>query len=735
MKIKPVAKKCESLGRLLVIEIEAKARLLISGMLLCALSNPNVQAQANTKDVRAKTVLVLSGGRGRASINRMESSLKTHFSGPVNFSIVDLDNPRFEQKAYRDSLAEALRAGYSGEKLDLVVAVMTSPLEFAVQYRDMLFPGVPIVFMSNSLLIPEKMWPGVTGVESTIGARETIDLALRLQPDTQTVAVIGFGNASRDDNYWFQAEHSELVRHRDKVKEIDLLGPANPELLRRVAELPPHTVVLFQLYPEDANQPAFGALDVLAAVTERFPTYSVLPHITVGRGGVGGASYDPTIDAVWAGQLAARVLSGERPDDIPVVQNSKAVLTVDWRQLQKWHIPESALPPGTAVLYKEPTAWESYKWYIVGGVSLITLEAALIIGLMWQRARRRKTEKELSLAYDRLRMAVEAGRSVGWDTDLRKGRHRWFGDLQTVFGIQGGNYNGHLGDFRSRIHPEDLGAFERAIAEAKDKRGPYSAELRVIRLGGDQRWISAIGKFYFTPNGEPERMLGMATDITERKLAEEALNSLSGRLIQAQEEERSRIAREIHDDYQQRLAMLSIDLEDLDKYLERNSEGSDRLRELWNRVGELGSDLHSLSHRLHSSTLDNLGLVAALTSLCAEFRDYHSIDVHFMEENVPQRIPREVALCLFRITQEALQNVKKHSHAESAEVRVEGREQRIYLSISDDGAGFDPGSVSKQDGIGIRSIEERVRLVEGQFTLRSRPTEGTRIDVWVPIGG
>ncbi len=189
------------------------------------------------------------------------------------------------------------------KKLDLVVSVMTPPLHLRCNTGTRWFPGVPIVFMSNSTPLPEKIWPGVTGVQSATGVQETIDLALHLHPDTQAVAVIS--KASGQDNDWFQAEHAELLRHRDKVTEIDLLGPARPELLQSVAELPPHTVVLFQLYPEDANQPAFGALDVLAAVAERFPTYSILPHITVGRGGVAGASYDPTTDAVLAGTVSS----------------------------------------------------------------------------------------------------------------------------------------------------------------------------------------------------------------------------------------------------------------------------------------------------------------------------------------------------------------------------------------------------------------------------------------------
>ncbi len=404
---------------------------------------------------------------------------------------------------------------------------------------------------------------------------------------------------------------------------------------------------------------------MLAAAARRLPTYSIFPTLALNHGGIGGAYYDDTKDAAIAGELAARVLHGERPDDIPVVHIPSLQIRVDWRELRRWHIPESALPPGSEVLYREPTAWESYKWYIIGGLSLIALEGALIVALMWQRARRRRTESELALMYDRLRMAVEAGRTVGWDADLKSGRKRWFGDLQYIFGMPGDNPNGHVGDLRKRVHPEDVETFETAVATARETREPYAAEFRVVREDGDYRWISARGKFYFTPSGEPERMLGIGTDITERKSAEEALKGLSGQLIQAQEEERSRIARELHDDYQQRLAMLSIDLEDLAKYLERDSEGSERLHELWDRVGELGSDLHSLSHRLHSSTLDNLGLVAALRSLCAEFGDYHSIEVDFRGRKRAAQHPKRSGI------------VSLSHHAGSATKRQETQPRRF----------------------------------------------------------
>jgi len=364
---------------------------------------------------RTRNVLVLSGGRGRDSINRMASSLRARFSDPVNFSIVDLDNPRFDQQAYQDHLADALRSGYAGEQLDLVLAVMTPSLEFAVKYRERVFPGVPVVFMSISSPLPEKMWPGVTGVASPLGVTEIINLALRLHPDTETVAVVT--NVTNVDKNWLDAERAELLRDRDKVREIDLIGPPSPELLRKVAALPPHTVVLFQLFPQDADQLAFGAYDVLAPVAQRFPTYSILSLLD--RGAIGVATYDATNDAVLAGQLAARVLSGERPDDIPMVQNSNVLVSVDWRQLRRWNIPESALPAGARIMYRDPTIWQRYWKYILAASAVIGIQSFLIVGLLWQRQRRRRAESVSS----RERTAPSPGHQhcAGDDLDVRPG--------------------------------------------------------------------------------------------------------------------------------------------------------------------------------------------------------------------------------------------------------------------------------------------------------------------------
>jgi signal transduction histidine kinase len=217
--------------------------------------------------------------------------------------------------------------------------------------------------------------------------------------------------------------------------------------------------------------------------------------------------------------------------------------------------------------------------------------------------------------------------------------------------------------------------------------------------------------------------------------AEAHLGMLSGRLIAAQEDERRRVARELHDDYNQRLALVASDLDGLRETLDGapSIEIGRRIHELRDQVSELAGDLHSLSHRLHSSTLEKLGLVAGVRAFCNEFAQVQGLQVNFVHENIPPGVPPDVALSLFRITQEALRNVKRHSGADRAEVRLELSRERLHLSVSDRGRGFYPRGHPAEAGIGIQSMEERLRLVGGHLEIHSQHSEGTRIDVYVPL--
>lgn len=705
-------------SRFLVSTLRLSAFIfLIAALATCA------EAQTTPKNV-----LVLSGGRGRVSINQMQASLRSRFPGPVNFSIVDLDNPRFGLEAYQNHLAEALRSGYAGEKLDLVVAVMTPSLEFAVKYRDKVFPGVPVVFMSINPPLPETMGPGFTGVESPLGVREVIELALRLHPDTQTVAVVT--NDTDVDKEWLAAEQVELRRYQHKVKEIDLVGPPSPELLRRIAALPTHTVVLFQLFPRDADQLAFGAFDVLSAVVQRFPTYSILPLLD--RGAIGNATYDATNDAVLAGQLAARVLSGERAEDIPIVNNSNVLVSVNWRQLRRWNIPESALPSGAKVLYRDPTTWQRYWRYIVGVIAVMAVQSLLIVGLLWQRARKLKAEAGIRESEQRFRLVTDTAPVMIWMAEP----DRSF----TFFNKPWLEFTGHRlergGDdaWTGAVHPDDVEACVDRFGRSFDGREPFQRQYRLRRHDGEYRWVFETGVPRFHADGAFAGYICSALDITERKLAEEALAGVGGRLIAAQELERRRIARELHDDINQQLSLLAISLAEIRRHPTDSAaamRGS--LDDVEAQARTVATSVQALSHRLHSSKLEYLGLASALRGFCREFSEQHHVTVEFRDESVPDDVPEEIALCLFRVTQAAVVNALKHSGATVFRVRLSSSPQAIHLCVDDDGVGFDVEKVLLGDGIGLISMRERVRFINGDIAIQSAPGGGTTIEVEAPL--
>ncbi|MGA7224103.1 MAG: sensor histidine kinase [Candidatus Acidiferrales bacterium] len=228
-------------------------------------------------------------------------------------------------------------------------------------------------------------------------------------------------------------------------------------------------------------------------------------------------------------------------------------------------------------------------------------------------------------------------------------------------------------------------------------------------------------------------MLSAYLQFSRRQL-KEARDSqllLSGLLINAQEMERSRLASELHDDFSQRLALLALGLEKASDALPDSSQAArQQLHELFNSASELGTDLHTVSHRLHPSVLETLGFAPGVNALCAEFAARQGIEVDFSSENIPRVVSPSVAVCLFRIVQEGLQNLRKHSGAPQAQVSLRKEGDKLFLSVSDGGRGFDLKDTRL--GLGILSMGERARRVGGQFEIHSEPGRGTRIDVCAP---
>ncbi|MGB7924592.1 MAG: histidine kinase [Pyrinomonadaceae bacterium] len=218
-----------------------------------------------------------------------------------------------------------------------------------------------------------------------------------------------------------------------------------------------------------------------------------------------------------------------------------------------------------------------------------------------------------------------------------------------------------------------------------------------------------------------------------RQRTEETLINLSGLLINAQEEERKRIARELHDDLNQRMALLSIELVQLEQKIQKPRYLRPLVQSLQKKAQEISAEIHRLSYQLHPSKLDQLGLETAVESLCVEFSGSRQLKIEFHQRGFPTTVPNDVRLCVFRIAQESLRNCLKHSSALKAQVVLEKAEGIIRLSVSDDGCGFDTESAAMKKGLGFTSMRERLRLVSGEMRIHSQPLSGTRIEISVPL--
>jgi PAS domain S-box-containing protein len=288
--------------------------------------------------------------------------------------------------------------------------------------------------------------------------------------------------------------------------------------------------------------------------------------------------------------------------------------------------------------------------------------------------------------------------------------------------------------FFSHVHPEDRNRVLNTYAKQARIAEHFDLTFRMLGSDGRVAWVENLVSVT-RESGAAMRTHGFMIDISERKRADEALKYLGSRLIAVQEEERKRVARELHDDLSQRLAVLSIELEQLGQKIEKPLHLRKGIQKLHLQAQEVASDIHRLSHKLHPSKLDHLGLAAAVNSLCDEVSLVQNgkLKVHFHQSGFPADLPKDTTLCIFRISQEVLRNCVKHSGAEFVQVVLTKTDHSIRLSISDNGCGFDTRSEEIEKGLGFISMQERLRLVGGEIKIYSQPRRGTRIDASVPL--
>jgi PAS domain S-box-containing protein len=270
----------------------------------------------------------------------------------------------------------------------------------------------------------------------------------------------------------------------------------------------------------------------------------------------------------------------------------------------------------------------------------------------------------------------------------------------------------------------------------------YQLDKRFSRRDGTLIWGRLSISLMEDPTGSTPLVVAIVEDISDKRAAEEKLQrseadlqKLAGRLIQAQEDERAWIARELHDDINQRLALLAVNLDRLIQDLPASAaEFKQHAGAARKEAEELGNDIQALSHRLHSSKLELTGLARAAASFCKELADHQRVEIDFHSENIPNDLSKEISLCLFRVLQEALQNATKHSGSRHFQVSLNVESNEIYLTVRDSGSGFDPAEAMKGRGLGLTGMKERLKLVNGELSIDSQRQAGARIHARVPLG-
>jgi signal transduction histidine kinase len=349
---------------------------------------------------------------------------------------------------------------------------------------------------------------------------------------------------------------------------------------------------------------------------------------------------------------------------------------------------------------------------------------------------RRRSEEALRISETRLAAAADLAGLAHYDVDF--GRRTVYADdrLLAVCGIPAGCSGLDLVDFwAAHLHPEDghvVLESRRRMHEGSVDR--ISHEYRYQHPVRGEVWIHHTGGIAERgPDGRATRTFGVLRDITELKRAEGDARSLSRRLIGAHEDERALLARELHDDVTQRLAVLAIDVGRAELAAESGAAQAVTMRGVREGLVRLSEDIHTLAYQLHPSVLDELGLAEALRAECERRGSQRGISVVADLDPGPAAVEKDAALCLFRVAQEALSNVIRHARATAATVMLRPVDGGLLLAVKDNGAGFDPGSASRGRSLGLASMRERLQLVNGTLDIESAPGRGTAIVAWVPL--
>lgn len=723
-------------------------RLMAAGLLM---SLPLLQPLSARQVMETSRILVLYSQDKAHPAHELtdrgiRSALRSNALFDVQLYDEYLDVSRFSGHANAHAFAEYLRRKYAGIKIDIIITVYPPAAEFLLREEINVFPGTPIVAnqVSRAYAANLNQYPPprpITGTITGDNAAAVLDAAFQMRPGTKHVALVG--GTAPDNIHAEQVVRKGLEPYLEKLELIDLTQMPMEEILSRVGSLPPDAIILYAGLFSDGTGRNFVPRDALSDISRaaNAPVFGLYESF-LGYGIVGGRLVSWEQIGREAAAIALRIMGGEPPASIPFGGEQAYVDAFDWRELKRWDIPESTLPPGSEIRYRAPSVWEEHRKAIIGAIALIMFEGFLILGLVINLRRRRLAEQSLGESEARLSLAAASANLGMWSISVDSGQV-WVTDkIRELFDFPP-HEELHFESFLGRIHPEDRERVHRTLEQASQSGEYIAIDFRVLGAGGTVRWIASRCRLQKTTAGKPSSMMGVSADISDRKTTEETLrrqekdlSKLTGRIIYAQEEELRRLSRELHDDLTQRLAALALDAAVIEQQINPvQPQVVKDLKDLRTNLAEVADEVHDLSRQLHPSILDDLGLVQAVQAERAAFSKKTGIALSFTPDAIPDSLPQQLALCLYRVIREGLQNIAKHSQATAASIKLQGLSDGIRLLIQDKGIGFDPKAVKKKAGIGLSSMRERIRLLNGTISFKSQPGQGTEIQVFIPLGG
>jgi len=785
-----------------------------------------------------------------------QAVLRSARRGAVEYYAEYLESDRFPEQHQSVVMHDYLRKKYRDRDMDVVIANSDASLDFLLKYRDDLFPRSPIVFVATRPPAKERAGPaGITGIVNVSTHRKTLDVALTLHPDTEQVYVIT-GTLQHDKKLEAVARE-EFRDYEGRVRFTYLTDCSPTELPAITRNLPRRSIVLYvwqQMLTEEGK--VLETEDVLAlfASSTPVPIYGMSTP-AVGLGIVGGYINTAGATGTRAAEMALQIANGTSPQDISY-ESAPSVPTFDWRALRRWGISEDELPAGSVVRFKTLTLWEQNKPYVLGAITLIAIQSALVGWLFFERRRRFQTEEarhqlaaivessedaitglsldgeiltwnggaELMYGYaptdvlgrplsiivppDRMEEHCEClkklssgeriedfetvrikkdgaridvsvsisfikdarGRNIGAATIARdvserkrteealresEARFRNFADTAPVLvwmadtnklctyvnceslKFTGRSMEQELGKgWAEAVHPDDYQRCLKIYNTASDARENFSMEYRVRRHDGEYRWLVDSGVPRYTPDRTFAGYIGCAIDVTDRKRAEEEFQRLAVRLLNFQDTERRRLARELHDVTAQNLFAMNMNLSRLQRGFLPLPEVQHLVTESKQLCDQALQEIRTLSYLLHPPILDQAGLVSALRWYVEGFvkRSDINIDINCIQE--VGRLSRDIETALFRVVQESLTNVSRHSGSSSGEITLRREGDEIILQITDHGLGMSK-AVKRENGgaeslgVGISGMRERLRQFGGLLQIELTDF-GTTVTAKVP---